>query len=135
MPALRIVADVHSGVPVYRQIIEQIRFHIASGLLAPGDELPSTRALSTQLALNPMTVSKAYSLLERDGLVERRAGLPLVVRMRRGRTVASEQTDQLTRLLAPAVRAARQLGVSTDDAVDTFRELLDAADRTKRGKP
>jgi DNA-binding transcriptional MocR family regulator len=61
-----IVVDPHSGVPVYRQLMDQIRFHIASGLLKPGDELPSTRALSTELGVNPMTVSKAYSFLERS---------------------------------------------------------------------
>ena len=53
--------DYHNGIPVFRQIIDQVKFHVVSGLLAPGDELPSTRALSGQLGLNPMTVSKAYS--------------------------------------------------------------------------
>ena len=72
--------DHHSGVPVFRQIIDQVRFHIASGLLSPGDELPSTRSLSSELGLNPMTVSKAYSLVEAEGIVERRRGRPLTVK-------------------------------------------------------
>ena len=77
---LLIVVDSHSGVPVYRQLIEQVRFQVAAGLLRPGSELPSTRALSQELGVNPMTVSKAYGLLEEEGLVTRRPGLALVVR-------------------------------------------------------
>ena len=60
--------DHHNGIPVFRQIIDQVKFHVVSGLLAPGDELPSTRALSGQLGLNPMTVSKAYSLIGSRGV-------------------------------------------------------------------
>ena len=75
-----IVVDPHSGVPVYRQLMDQIKFHIASGILKPGDELPSTRSLSAELGVNPMTISKAYSFLEREDVVERRPGRPLVVK-------------------------------------------------------
>ena len=67
-----ITIDHHSGVPVYRQLMDQIKFHIASGLLKPGDQLPTTRVLSGELEINPMTISKAYSFLEMEGLVERR---------------------------------------------------------------
>ncbi|MGD8818260.1 MAG: GntR family transcriptional regulator, partial [Acidobacteriota bacterium] len=74
--------DPHSGVPAYRQIIDQVRFHVTSGLLQPGDEIPSTRALSKELGVNPMTVSKAFTLLEEEGVLERRPGLPHVVRQR-----------------------------------------------------
>lgn len=119
-----IVVDLHSGVPVYRQIIDQIRFQVASGVLLPGDELPSTRALSAELAVNPMTISKAYSILERDGVVERRPGLPLAIRLRRGRSVQRERIDQLRAALAPAVRAAQQLEIDPDDAAEAYREML-----------
>ena len=63
-----LVVDPHSGFPVYRQIVDQVRLQVSSGALAPGDELPSTRSLSTQLGVNPMTISKAYALLEGEGL-------------------------------------------------------------------
>ena len=65
-------------MPAYRQIMEQIRLQIASGVLQADDEMPSTRALSVTLSLNPMTISKAYGLLERDGVLERRRGQTLV---------------------------------------------------------
>jgi GntR family transcriptional regulator len=120
-----IIADTHSGVPVFRQIVDQVRFHVASGLLKPGDELPSTRALSAQLAVNPMTVSKAYSLLEAEGLLERRPGLPLVVRARKGRAVQRERLERLRAVLGPAATAARQLGLGADEAAEAFRAMID----------
>ena len=119
-----IVVDPHSGVPVYRQLIDQVRFHISSGLLGPGDELPSTRALSQQLGVNPMTISKAYSFLERDGVIERRPGLPLIVSEFGQRENMERKADQLRESLAPSVTAARQLGIAQDEAVRIFSKML-----------
>ena len=101
--------DRHSGVPVYRQIQDQVRFLVASGVLGAGAELPSTRALAAELGLNPMTVSKAYALLERDGVVERRPGLALVVRARPERDLEATRRAELRGALLPAVRAADKL--------------------------
>ena len=102
-----LIVDQNSGVPVYRQIIDQIRFILASGLAKPGDELPSTRALSQQLGVNPMTVSKAYSLLEEEGLIERRPGLPLIVKKRSPRSTDQNRTEQLRAVLEPAATRRR----------------------------
>lgn len=68
-----------SGTPIYRQIVDQTRQLVASGQLPPGGHLPSVRAMAAELGINPMTVSKAYSLLERDGIVARQRGLGMVV--------------------------------------------------------
>ena len=68
-----------SGTPIYRQIVDQTCQLVASGQLPPGEHLPSVRAMAADLGINPMTVSKAYSLLERDGIVTRRRGLGMVV--------------------------------------------------------
>jgi DNA-binding transcriptional regulator YhcF (GntR family) len=68
-------AAASSAEPIYRQIVEQVRRHVASGQWKAGDELPSVRALAQEHAINPMTVSKAYSLLEAEGLLERRRGM------------------------------------------------------------
>ena len=121
--------DPHSGVPVYRQLMDQIRFHIASGLLQPGEELPATRSLSAELGVNPMTVSKAYNLLEREGVLERRPGRPLVVAPIDPANLDLEKLDRLRASLADAVRAARQLGIRSDEATRVFRELLDFDDK------
>jgi len=119
-----IVVDPNSGVPVYRQVIDQIRFHVSTGLLEPGDELPSTRALSNQLGINPMTISKAYSFLERDGVVQRRPGLPLVVKAVEDTEVAARRADQMREALAPAARVILQLGVSPEEATQALEEML-----------
>ena len=58
--------DPASGVPFYRQIIDQIKYAIARGELRPGDQLPTVRQLAVELAINPNTVSKSYSQLERQ---------------------------------------------------------------------
>ena len=120
-----IVVDPSSGVPVFRQVMDQVRFHIASGLLAAGDELPPTRSLSAELGVNPMTISKAYNLLERDGVLERRPGRPLVVKAFEPAELELEKLDRLRASLADAVRAAKQLGVDPEEAIRVFRDLLD----------
>ena len=90
-----ITIDVHSGVPAYRQLVDQIRLHVATGRLQPGAEIPSTRALSAELGLNPMTISRAYALLEDEGVLERRPGLSLVVRAQSPARAASARHDEV----------------------------------------
>jgi GntR family transcriptional regulator len=126
--AVLILIDGESGVPVYRQIVEQVRFQMASGLLRPGTELPSTRALSQELGINPMTVSKAYSLLEEEGLLTRRPGLPLLVRARPAAAAQRAREARLRALLEPVALAARQLGLSDRQALELFGEVLMATD-------
>ena len=120
-----IVVDPHSGVPVYRQLMDQIKFHVASGLLKPGDELPSTRALSSELGVNPMTISKAYSYLEREEVLERRPGRPVVVKPIDGRAMRDRKMDQLRESFASTVTMVHQLGIGKDEALSLFRTLLD----------
>ncbi len=123
-----IVLDHHSGIPVYRQLMDQIKFHVASGLLNSGDELPSTRSLSTRLGLNPMTVSKAYSLLEREGVLDRRPGLPLVVRPLESAEIQAQKLEQLRQALEPTVTMIQQLGIHPETAVEVFRDMISEQD-------
>lgn len=119
-----IVVDGNSGVPVYRQIVDQVRFQVAAGLLSSGAELPSTRGLSQELGVNPMTVSKAYGLLEEEGVLTRRPGLPLVVSERSAAAARVERASQLEALVEPVAVATRQLGVEDHEAVEIFRRAL-----------
>jgi GntR family transcriptional regulator len=105
--------------------MDQVRFHIASGLLKAGDEIPPTRSLSAELGVNPMTISKAYNLLERDGVLERRPGRPLVVAEMDPAELDLEKVDQLQSALAEAVRAARQLDIDPEEALQVFGDLLE----------
>lgn len=117
--------DANSGVPIFRQLMDQVKLHIASGALKPGDELPSIRHLSVPLGVNPMTISKAYNLLVRENVLERRPGLPLVVAQLEEGAVERSRTAQLREGLKPAVRLSRQLQLAVEDAVQVFREMLE----------
>ena len=125
-----ITIDHHSGVPVYRQLMDQIKFHIASGLLKPGEKLPATRTLSAQLDLNPMTISKAYSFLEVEGLVERRRGLPLTVKSLRPEEIQVQKLDRFRQSLTSTITMARQLGIDKSQALEIFAQMLDKAGRS-----
>jgi GntR family transcriptional regulator len=119
-----IVVDPSSGVPVFRQVMDQVRFQVASGVLRPGDELPPTRSLSAELGVNPMTVSKAYNLLEREGVLQRRPGRPLVVRALTGAEMQARREDLLREQLVEAARMVAQLGLDHDEVVELWREVL-----------
>ena len=67
-----------SGEPIYRQLVDQVRRLVAGGQLAAGDELPSVRETAQALAINPMTVSKAYSLLETAGMLDLKVAAQLM---------------------------------------------------------
>jgi GntR family transcriptional regulator len=125
--------DPHSGVPIFRQLMEQVKRSIATGALASGDEMPSVRQLSVPLGVNPMTISKAYNLLVHEGVLERRPGLPLVVARVSSRTAAVRRRDELKAVLRPAVVLARQLDVGPDEAAETLRRLFDDTADELRG--
>jgi len=125
--------DPHSGVPIFRQLVDQVKLNIASGVLKPGDELPSIRSLSVPLGVNPMTISKAYNLLVHDEILERRPGKPLVVADLGQGEIADRRLEQLTETLRPAIALVRQLEIDADDAVALYRELL-AENESDQGK-
>jgi GntR family transcriptional regulator len=117
--------DPHSGVPIFRQLMDQVRTHVAGGVLKPGDEMPSIRSLSVPLGVNPMTISKAYNLLVHEGFLDRRPGLPLVVAEHGPQELADRRRQQLRAALAPAARMAVSMGLSPTEAARLFREILD----------
>lgn len=118
-----------SGIPIYRQLIEQVRRLVAGGQLRPGDELPSVRELALAHAVNPMTISKAYSLLEAEGLLARQRGKPMTVAEQHG--VRESEAERLRRL-QPAIdqlaTAARQLRISTTDVLGALRQAMELCD-------
>ena len=125
MPSLRCLLDRHSGVPIYRQIVDQVRFQAAAGALKPGDELPSTRTLSSELGVTAMTISRAYAELERLGVIKRRRGLASVVAALPEAARVAAEADELRRILKSAASAIRQLGAAKSDALRALEELLD----------
>jgi len=112
--------DRHSGVPIYRQLIEQIRRQIMTGRLRAGDQLESVRELAGQLKVNPMTVSKSYSLLEIEGLVERNAGIGVfVAKVKKGQK-DKIKAKLLGEIISKAAFTAIELGLPKDKAIDLF---------------
>ncbi|MDI4634632.1 GntR family transcriptional regulator [Pelomonas sp. V22] len=114
-----------STEPIYRQLIEQARRLIAAGQLKAGQEIPSVRELSAALAVHPMTISKAYSQLEAEGLFERRRGLPMVVAaMHRKAQPATERIELLRPTLERAAAESRQLELPATQALGLFKQIL-----------
>jgi GntR family transcriptional regulator len=103
----------NSGIPIYRQLVDQVRRMVASGQLAPGAELPSVRELALKHTVHPMTISKAYSQLEAEGLLERNRGKPMTVaEPRRGQTGLVQRLRQVEPQVEALVLAAKQLQLS-----------------------
>lgn len=114
-----------SPEPIYRQLVDQVRRLVAGGQLAPGDTLPSVREVAQQLTVNPMTVSKAYGLLEIEGLLERRRGVGMTVAAR-GLT-APDPADRAALLrptLERAAREARELELDPETVLSLFNTIL-----------
>ena len=129
----------HSGVPIYRQLSEQIRRMAASGQLPPGTELPSIRALALQHAINPMTVSKVYSLLETEGVLERHRGKPMTVaKPARAQSPLAKRVEQIEPHVEHLVLAARQLELGESDVVKALHNAWEETDERpvhRRARP
>ncbi len=121
-----------SAVPVYRQIVDQIRYQIAGGTLRPGDRLPSVRELARQLPVNQNTVLKAYDLLERDGLLDRRQGDGTFVQGTAPTLKKSERVRQVSAVLAQAAAQAIHFEITPEE----LHGLLDREIRvlTQKGR-
>lgn len=114
--------DERSGVPYYRQVIDQVLLAIADGRLAPGDRLPTVRSLAVELAVNPNTIAKAYRDLEIVGVLDTQQGSGTFVASRKPREPELERRRALDRLCDDLVAAAAKLGFALDDVIDGLRE-------------
>jgi GntR family transcriptional regulator len=113
-----------SGVPIYRQIVDQVRALVVGGNLAPGDLLPSVRQVARDASVNPMTVSKAYSRLETEGVVRRVRGQGMEVLAPARDGTLDERKHQFRETIEPALHRARQLGLSRSQIRDVISSLL-----------
>lgn len=113
-----------SGVPYYRQIVDQVAFLIRSGELASGTRLPSFRDLAGQLLVSLITVRRAYSDLEAAGLIVRRQGQGTFVAEEVQMASRNQALEEGRQLMAEALSHARRLGLSGTDLRSIFEELL-----------
>jgi len=120
----RFSLDLHTGVPVYRQLIDQVRSGIASGTLAAGDQLPTVRQLAVDLTINPNTVMRAYRELELGGLLETHQGTGTFVSDKKPEKKSAEPDRQLGQIANELAARAGAAGFSLEELIDRMQELL-----------
>ena len=120
-PAFSFRLDMHSGVPVYRQIVDQVRGAVAAGSLAAGDQLPTVRQLAVDLEINPNTVVRAYRELEYDGLLETHQGTGTFISGQKLRRPAGERQRQLEQIASDTIARAGAAGFNIRELIDQLR--------------
>jgi len=123
--------DLQSGVPVYRQIIDQVRGGVASGSLAVGDQLPTVRQLAVDLSINPNTVVRAYRELELGGLLETHQGTGTFISAQKFRNGEQERARQLNQIAAECIARAGAAGFTVDEVIDQLRASLSEPTRRR----
>jgi GntR family transcriptional regulator len=126
----RFLLDLHSGTPVYRQIMDQVRGGIAAGSLVPGDQLPTVRQLAVDLQINPNTVVRAYRELELGGLLETHQGTGTFISAQKMKRADAHRERQLTQIVGDCVARAGAAGFTVDELIEELRRL--ASEPTRR---
>ena len=121
--------DPASGVPFYRQIIDQVLLAVADGRLRPGAQLPTVRQLAVDLSINLNTVAKAYREMEIRGIVETQQGTGTFVAARRPNPKAREKRKAVGDLIDRIIANGEALGVGIDDLVEAMMERAESARR------
>ncbi len=118
--------DPRNGVPLYLQLIEQVKRVVALGVLAPGEQLPTVKALALELTINPNTVARAYRELEREEVIETSPGRGSFVRAN-GATQSSQRAiaEVASGVVSEAVREAKSLGLEAQEVLAEFRAALE----------
>ena len=123
-----------SGVPIYLQLMEQVRHAIETGALRPGEQLPSIRPLAEELVVNPNTIAKAYRELEHEGVIELRLGAGAFVSDRAPTKKDADKLRAAQAAVASAVEKLRARGV-TDEEIRRLVEAELAGVNRSGGKP
>jgi len=121
-PMIEFRLDRHSGVPAYRQIIDQVRHAIHLGMLQPGDQLPTVREVVRQITINPNTVHRAYRELELQGLTEGRTGSGTFIR--RSLSEVSDRQPELLNQLELWIKRARKAGLEIEAVEALIAEAM-----------
>jgi len=116
--------NLHSGVPVYRQLIDQVRGGVASGSLSAGDQLPTVRQLAVDLTINPNTVLKAYRELELGGLLETHQGTGTFITKKKADRSHGDRELQLTQIANECAARAGAAGFTVEELIGGLRQLL-----------
>jgi GntR family transcriptional regulator len=127
--------NLSDGVPIYRQIVNQVKYLVASGMLQPGEELPPIRTLALQLKVTPNTIVKAYDELESSGVIHKRRGSGSFVSEARSLLATRERRRIVDQRIDALLAEAHQLNFTSDDVLRIFRERLHAMQSSADAKP
>ena len=119
-------ADPTTRVPIYRQLMDQIRLAVARGRLKPGSRLPSVRVLSRELVVNPNTIARVYTELERDGVLNTRPGLGVFVAEPQADLSAAARKQRLAEVIDGFLTDAVHLGFSAEDVIAAVTKRIHA---------
>ncbi|HEX4020200.1 MAG TPA: GntR family transcriptional regulator [Acidobacteriaceae bacterium] len=124
--------DAHSGVPVYRQLIDQVQAAIASGVLTTGDQLPTVRQVAVDLSINPNTVSRAYREMEIRGLLDTQQGTGTFIANRKVEYSKNERERMLGQLAGEFVSRAGAAGFTLKQLIRALQELQPEEDLKRK---
>lgn len=113
-----------SGVPIYLQLMEQIKYAIETGAVRLGEQLPGIRRLAEDLVMNPNTVAKAYRELEHEGVIELRHGSGAFVSMQNGADGRADRFERARPVLETAMRRLADLGLTDEEMRRLFEHEL-----------
>jgi GntR family transcriptional regulator len=130
--SFRFRLDLASGVPVYRQIIDQVTAGMASGALKPGDQLPTVRQVAVDLAINPNTVVRGYRELEIRGLLETQQGTGTFISRQKVKGDQAERQRRLDQLVSEFVARAGAGGFTVGDLMEQLRDLQGDQEKKRR---
>jgi GntR family transcriptional regulator len=124
--------DLHSGVPVYRQLIDQVLAGIASSSLAAGAQLPTVRQVAVDLSINPNTVMRAYRELEIRGVLDTQQGTGTFIAQKKVKQDEVERRRRLNQLVGEFVARAGSAGFSVGDLLEQLNDLSAGAGANRR---
>lgn len=126
-----ITVDTLSRRPIYEQLIDNVKKSVLCGALAPGEQLPSVRALAVELAVNPNTIQKAYAELERLGIICSMPGRGSFI-ADNVRALAETNRWEITERLRKDVHDALDAGINGDEIITVVREVTDSEERSSK---
>jgi len=124
----------HDGVPIYLQIVNQVKYLVASGRLEPGEELPPIRTLAEQLLVNPNTVARAYRELELAGVVTKRRTAGTYVSDTTSPLARRERLKILTERIDALLAEARQMKIGTETLIELLQDRDESMQATAASK-
>ena len=130
-----ITITLTDGVPIYRQIVNQVKYLVASGLLMPGEELPPIRTLALQLKVTPNTIVKAYGELESSGVIHKRQGSGTFVSDARPKLALRERRRVIEQRIDALLVEAHHLNFSDDEILRMLRERRAAMEAETDAEP